>query len=163
MRTYNVITAISMGALVSSCALFYVKPIAYDAYLKGDYETPAVKTEMVGDFVLSSKGSFTLNVTHIDGAMHKPTVAHLHCGKEGVPGPAVYTLVSDPGVVGNVYSYSSSINDRKFTPNPKTESCPIVIDSIDKLEEAISKGYIYVNVHTKAHPGGEIRGQLAKE
>jgi hypothetical protein len=32
--------------------------------------------------------------------------------------------------------------------------------TLDDLLEQMRAGNTYVNVHTKAHPGGEIRGQI---
>jgi CHRD domain len=137
--------------------------MSYETYLTGANEVPPHTTDMVGDFKLKLNRSFTLNIKNVDNDKQKPTAAHIHCGKLGVAGPVVYGIFSNPYIVGNTLSYSSSIDDRKFSVNPKTDACPFVIDSMDKLQEAIAKGYIYVNVHTAAKPAGIIRGQLAKQ
>jgi hypothetical protein len=45
-------------------------------------------------------------------------------------------------------------------PPAAGSTCPHVINNLRDLANAIRQGDAYVNVHTVAHPGGEIRGQL---
>lgn len=79
---------------------------------------------------------FTITVTHTIAA---PTNGHIHKGAIGVSGPPVFPFSS-------------------FTS-------PITYTSValDATQEAdLNAGLYYVNIHTAAFPGGEIRGQLIK-
>jgi hypothetical protein len=48
-------------------------------------------------------------------------------------------------------------------PPPAGSTCPQAINNRRDLAEAMRRGNTYVNVHTVAHPGGEIRGQLRQD
>ena len=54
-----------------------------------------------------------------------------------------------------------SQKDTPFT-SPFTGSATLPDDKAAALETALSSGQAYVNVHTAANPGGELRGQLGK-
>jgi Cu/Zn superoxide dismutase len=109
------------------------------ADLSGSQEVPAVSTNAygVGAFNLSldgSKLSVNVVVQNLSGAI---TGAHLHTGARGATGGVVSDLT--PFVSGNVISGQ--------------------VDPSTFLND-LRSGNIYVNVHTAANPGGEIRGQL---
>jgi CHRD domain/Bacterial Ig domain len=109
--------------------------------LNGSQEVPAVSTSASGTYaVTGNTGAGTViahvNTTGVDDA----TAAHLHDGFAGTNGGVAIGLVQDPG---NVALWS-------------------VIDaSADAAQlAALRAGRYYVNVHTPANPGGEIRGQV---
>lgn len=136
---------------------------AFQASLRGSNEVPAVSTR--------TKGGITIRFhdEHFDGAPFVLTVkkgqdvtmAHLHCAPAGQNGPVVVTLLGEiPGgfdVSGRLMK-SDIENDNINTANGAT--CPTPISDLGTLQTAMEKGEIYANVHTVAHPGGEIRGQL---
>jgi hypothetical protein len=64
-------------------------------------------------------------------------LAHLHLGKKGVAGPVAISLCGPcpPGAHGTIFVGA-------------------------KLFAVIEAGGVYVNVHTKKNPAGEIRGQV---
>lgn len=105
---------------------------------------------------------YTLNV--FQGV--KVTQSHLHCGVAGVEGPIVAFLFG-PNMAGvNVkrgrlasgrLQNANIINTTDFAKIP---GCGVTITNIVSLYNAIKQGLIYVNVHTVAHPAGEVRGQL---
>ena len=65
--------------------------------------------------------------------------AHIHDGAPGVNGPVVVPL--------------NKKNDHEWTVPVGTKLTAAQIESL-------KAGTLYVNVHTDAHKGGEIRGQL---
>ena len=106
--------------------------------LTGKQETPPVKTMARGAGVIdvAADGSITgkINTHGIEG-----TMAHIHEGAPGRKGPAVMALA--PGPHGTWVIPAGS----KLSPQQRKE---------------FLAGKLYVNVHSAAHPGGEIRGQL---
>jgi len=83
--------------------------------------------------------SINLNTTGVDDAV----AAHMHYAFAGVNGPVAVGL-------------SKNVTDPKRW---SVSGAPLTDDQLDDLEH----GEMYVNVHTPANPGGEIRGQLAPD
>jgi hypothetical protein len=93
----------------------------------------------------SAKGEGTITIGD-DGAVSgsvtttgvQGTAAHIHMGAAGANGPVIVPFTKD----GDTY---------KAPPGAKLNA--------DQLA-AFKAGTLYVNVHSAANPGGEIRGQL---
>ena len=106
--------------------------------LAGDQEVPAVTTAAKGSGTvtvgddMSVKGSVT--TSGING-----TAAHIHMAAAGKNGPVIVPMVK------------SGDNGWTFPPDAKMNA--------DQMK-AFKAGETYVNVHSAANPGGEIRGQL---
>ena len=110
--------------------------------LEGRQEVPAVDTMATGTFAVTvDPVAATLvayaNTRGVDDAV----AAHLHNGFAGTSGSVVIGLTQD----ANTISRWSAENE------------PLNADQL----EALRAGRYYVNVHTPANPGGEIRGQVA--
>ncbi|HVS77701.1 MAG TPA: CHRD domain-containing protein [Steroidobacteraceae bacterium] len=106
--------------------------------LTGSHEVPPVKT--------MARGSGVIEVAP-DGAVSgkvttrgiKGTMAHIHEAAPGKDGPPIIALA--PGPHGTwVVPAGSKLSPEQY--------------------KAFLAGNLYVNVHSEAHPGGEIRGQL---
>ena len=116
------------------------------ARLSGDQEVPAVTTPGQG------VAAFTLNETRdtlfvqaaFSGLSGAITSAHVHDGASGVAGPVVTNLLTM--VRGN--RMSGYLTGADIAPA--------------KLTKYLRGGY-YINVHTAANSGGEIRGQIRLE
>jgi hypothetical protein len=78
--------------------------------------------------------SGSIKTKDIDG-----TAAHIHEGGPGVNGPAVITL--------------NRKSDHQWT-------IPVGAKLTAEQVTALKAGTLYVNVHSDAHKGGAIRGQL---
>jgi hypothetical protein len=106
--------------------------------LTGDDEIPVVKTNASGTGTIavgddkSVKGS--VNTTGI-----KSTAAHIHVGAPGANGPVIIPLTRN-GDNEWVVPTGAKLSDDQF--------------------ESYKAGNLYVNVHSAANPGGEIRGQI---
>ncbi|MDQ3008036.1 MAG: CHRD domain-containing protein [bacterium] len=128
--------------------------------LSGGEEVPPVTTEMTGDatFNVSNDEGFidyTLNVENGKAV----TAAHLHCAAPGQNGPVVVGLFSNPAGVdmdGQLAAGTLDVGDVMAAG----ASCDPNINTLPHLVQAMREGKIYVNVHTMAHPSGEVRGQL---
>lgn len=105
--------------------------------LTGNEEVPPVSTPASGkgSFTVAEDGTVKGSVTTSGIA---GTMAHIHRGAKGVNGPVAIGLVKN----GDTYSVPDGA----------------------KLNESDMKlfksGDLYVNVHSAAHKGGEIRAQL---
>jgi subtilisin family serine protease len=117
----------------------------YRAALSGANEVPPVPTSATGAAFFSYNAAtrvltYNLTVANISGV----TAAHIHRGAAGTNGPVAYNLLPS----GATLSPSS----------PLSGSVTLSPDDIGLLN---SQG-LYVNVHTAARPGGEIRGQIVR-
>jgi hypothetical protein len=106
--------------------------------LGGGQEVPpeSVEGTGTGTFVIDSDGSVSGSVTTTDV---EGVAAHIHEGPIGKNGPVIIPLV-------------------KTAPN--VWSVPKGAKLTDAQMAAFKKGDLYVNVHTAAHRGGEVRGQI---
>ena len=135
----------------------------FTAHLTGAGENPDVETLATGQAVLmvdneGGHASWRLLVSNIDDVIQ----AHIHCGAPGVNGPIVVFLFgpdSTPDHHNGVLS-TGTFDDSNVIDRPDSPACPGGISSFADLMQKINSGEAYVNVHTVAHPGGEIRGPL---
>lgn len=79
-----------------------------------------------------------------------------HVEYSGLTGPAIGAHIHGPGAAGT--------NAGIMLPFSKTDS-PIEESATltEPQEKSLTEGALYVNIHTQAHKGGEIRGQLVKQ
>ena len=133
MKTFKKSILVAAMALVSSYAFGADVKVA----LSGANEVPPVTTTATGDGTISiaDDGSVAGSVTTkgIQG-----TAAHIHMAAAGKNGPVIVPFTKD----GDTYKAPAGA---KLTPDQMT---------------AYKAGELYVNVHSAANPGGEIRGQL---
>jgi Cu/Zn superoxide dismutase len=113
--------------------------LIFTAELNGDNEVPAVVTDGIGLATIyfdEDRTSAHVNVTvhNLSGPI---TGAHIHAGFDGENGPVIFPLTA----VGN---------------RIQTEITGI---TPAQMETLMAGGY-YINIHTAANPGGEIRGQI---
>jgi hypothetical protein len=147
-----------IGALVATGATAVAaQSDNYRTHLRGREEVPAVVTGAQGQatFKLSSDGQsidYKLNVANINDV----TQAHIHLAPAGMNGQIVvflFGLVPDPGVDVNGTLAAGSFGAANLIG-------PLAGHPLADLITAIENGGAYVNVHTVANRGGEIRGQL---
>jgi CHRD domain len=107
--------------------------------LSGDQEVPPVSTSASanGTITVSPNKSVTGNIT-VSGM--EPTAAHIHEGAKGKNGSVIIPL-------------TKSSDD--------TWSVPAGAKLTDAQYKSYLAGDLYVNVHSAAHKGGEIRAQLS--
>jgi hypothetical protein len=152
-------------ALVAVAALFTVVLGAtatladdpnFSAHLSGRDEVPAVETKAQGQLVIHRmKDGAELHYKLTVSNLNDVTGAHLHHGAVGANGDVVVNLLPNPPAAGTV---NGPLAEGPITAASLTG--PLAGQTLQSLFDAIARGEIYVNVHTKAHPDGEIRGQV---
>lgn len=132
---------------VEGAAFFLAVPMT------GANEVPPVATSAVGMTIVASFGTAALYRLYLFN-FPGHTAAHIHCAPAGVNGPVGVTLPFTGMVVipGGVY-YQGVV----LAPDAGN-GCGWTTWS--DVEVAMRLGEAYVNVHSSAHPGGQIRGQL---
>ena len=131
------------GQLTLASALHFA------ASLSGAQQPTPVTTNGAGTgvFILSpDRSQLDYYVTYRDLSGPLTAGGHIHVGARGVSGPVVLGIApgSTPASDGVKGSWKS------------TDSAPLTPALVDSL----IAGRFYVNFHTTANPGGEIRGQL---
>ena len=113
-------------------------PSGANVLLNGSQEVPPVSTTATGSgtiTVLMDRSVFgSVTTSGVAG-----TVAHIHLGAPGQNGPVIIPLNRTADTTWSVPA-SIRLNDAQY--------------------EAFRLGNLYVNVHSAANPGGEIRGQV---
>jgi hypothetical protein len=133
------------------------------APLSGGEEVPPVDTNARGQTLFRLNADETaIDFKLIVANLKDTTQAHIHCGAAGVNGPVVaflFGLVED-GVTTNGILSQGTVTPADVIPRPDSAACPGGVADFDDLVEKMRSGEAYVNVHTVAHPPGEIRGQI---
>jgi hypothetical protein len=127
-----------VAAAVVALSLPATLAFAADLMLTGDNEAPPVKA--------TGSGTGTITVAP-DGAVSgsvkttgvKGTMAHIHMGAAGKNGPVIIPLTQGPD---------------------GTWTVPAGAKLTDEQMKSYKAGELYVNVHTDANKGGEVRAQL---
>jgi CHRD domain len=163
MRKFGLAVLLGSVFLIAGCAHIPHEEQIHTR-LSSANEVPPNASVLKGDFVLQLKDKeYYVEVGNIVDPTHRPRAAHFHCAKSGSNGGVVYGIAAgenDWGQHNKLYATYGKIDNAKFSPNVPSPTCPTVINSYESLLKAIDDGYIYVNVHTQAYPGGEIRGQV---
>ncbi len=132
----------------------------FRATLSGKNQSPPIDTPAHGTatFTLSKTGKslrFRLYVADIDGV----SMAHIHIGPAGQEGPvAVWLYPSHPPAMVKKGKFTGVLATGIITA--RRLQGPLKGKTIADLVQEIKNGDAYVNVHTTAHPAGEIRGQI---
>jgi hypothetical protein len=106
--------------------------------LSGAGEVPPVTSSAAGSGMVTINADHTVTADITVTGM-TPTAAHIHQGAAGANGKVVVPFAKE--------------GDNKFV-------APAGSKLSDEAYEAYKAGNLYVNVHSKDHPGGEIRAQL---
>lgn len=120
----------------------YTPATAYNALLLGRNEATPVTSNAKGVARFTLVNTDTLQYQIAVSDIISITAAHIHLGALGKNGPVVHGLYNGSGAFDAAHPISGVI----------TLTAPNLVDLLT--------GYYYVNVHTTANPGGEIRGQI---
>ncbi len=109
-----------------------------EVMLSGQQETPPVTTSAAGNGTITVRPDKSVSGSITTSGV-AATAAHIHDGAPGRNGPVIIPLVRTSE---NVWSV------------------PAGARLTDAQHESYRAGNLYVNVHSAANQGGEIRGQL---
>lgn len=110
--------------------------------LNGAQENPSVTTAAAGNgFIAVEESTGAVSGTITTFGIVNPTAAHIHEGAVGVNAPIIVELIPGP---------------------PGTWFVPDGLALTASQVASFKSGNLYVNVHTNANPGGEIRGQVGR-
>lgn len=125
----------------------------------GDEEVPANATKSRGHarFWLSEDGTeltYRLIVANIENV----TQAHIHLAAEGVNGPVVVFLygLNPAGITTNGILAEGTITQANLIARPAIGFGGTMAELVARMRS----GGAYVNTHTIAIPGGQVRGQV---
>lgn len=127
------------------------------AELSGDNEVPPVNTDATGEARFIRDGDVLHFELEIDDATDilGAAGAHIHCGAVGVNGPIAAFLAG--AVPANGFDGTVEVKATLDDDSVMSTDCG---DDLAELINSIEAGNTYVNAHSPANPGGEIRGQI---
>lgn len=126
-----------LAALVLSIGA-WAEDMRIEVTLSGDDSVPAVETDGSGkgEIVVDEDRNVSGSVTTENVPA---TMAHIHEAAPDANGPVAVPLEQT---------------------DENTWTVPEGAQLTKAQYESLKKGHLYVNVHTEANPGGEVRGQL---
>lgn len=138
---FNVHTSANPGGEIRGQVLLS-SGVGFTAKLEGSQSNPAVTTTAsgTGSVRLNTDGTVTYDITAADLI---PTAAHFHNAPAGTNGGVVKTITLTNNTGLGIWA-----------------SIDVTQPFTDLLLRELVKGNLYMNVHTTANPGGEIRGQV---
>ncbi len=149
MRSLKLIAALFVFSLVFlSCDKeSYLEPEEYAGAtnMSGSQEVPAVTTNASGTIrvTYSQRSKILSYIVTFIGLSGNPTGAHIHgLAERGVNAGVLQSFSGFPAATIGSYSGTLFIDGVKFT------------------EENLLAGKYYINIHTAANTGGQIRGQI---
>ncbi len=160
VAVFGVLGLLMMLAVASPATAHRPATRVFLTTLEGDQEVPPAESDGRGIalFKLNRAGTelrFILIVVRLDEIL----MAHIHLAPAGVNGPIVVWLYPDspppmliPGRFSGVLA-RGTITDADLTG-------PLQGMSLSDLVDEMRAENTYVNVHTTAFPGGEVRGQI---
>ena len=127
----------SAAILLAGCASVYPGK-SVTVTLSGGEEVPPVSTAASGSGIITVAPDFSVSgVVNVAGI--SPFAGHIHIGARGKNGPIAVGLAKTRENEWSVPA-GASLNDAQY--------------------RAFYAGELYINLHTEANKGGEIRGQL---
>jgi CHRD domain len=129
-------------ALAGTTSAAFAATMSFNVQLTGDQQVPPVQTPGSGTAHLTyntttRRVSWTIRFSKLSSPA---TMAHFHDGAEGKNGPVVIWLSKKGAPVTSPITGHATL-----TPDQATQ---------------FLAGDWYINVHSKDHPAGEIRGQV---
>ncbi|MFN8059488.1 MAG: CHRD domain-containing protein [Vicinamibacterales bacterium] len=154
------LVAAAMVVAAATSPKMQTNKIVLTAQLEGGQEVPGIASGSVGNAVVTidrAAGtiSYEVNIYNLPTGI---VASHIHAGSPGVAGPVILNFTVPAVGQSNDFKISGSLTAGDVVARPAQG-----IGSFEDAIVAIASGGTYVNVHTQANPGGEIRGQLCPD
>ena len=120
--------------------------------LEGSQEVPPVVTDRSGSCigqVNASGDNFDITCSH---DAQDVVTAHIHRGRTGENGSIVFSFMAGTTLQG-------AVNEASLQQQ-RDDGLPVNVTDFGEFVGELNSGNLYVNVHSPANPGGEIRGQI---
>lgn len=157
-----VLVAVSICALASMAS---AAPIDYVVTLKGSAVVPPGASTATSDFMLRlDVATHTLQVSGaFDGLATGTTASHLHCcaaaGTNAGVAIVTPTLTGFPlGTSGGTYAHAFDTSLSSTYSAAFLGDAPATAEA--RFAAGLAGGLVYLDIHTIAAPGGELRGQV---
>lgn len=160
MKKLTVITLVVLVALMATTAVVAAgSKTVYQAMLSDDETGTGSDAHGNAVFQFADDGSQMKYKLVVNG-LENTTMAHIHVasapGGDGPPVVWLYPEAPPPTEIPGIFN--GLLGSRTVTSADLVG--PLAGMSLDDLVTAIEEGRAYVNVHTTAFPGGEIRGTI---
>lgn len=139
---------------ISTSSIYAQNEVKYNAKLQGSSVVPPVNTTAAGRaviFVGEDTLRWKLNITGITD----PTMAHIHMGEKGVNGSIIADLLDTAKIEDK--------SDRTIITGRITAADlegPMLGKELEDLQSAFNNATTNIDLHTKSHPNGELRGTI---
>jgi hypothetical protein len=163
LTTSFIVTLGLLGANATQAAT-----LVYDAYLVGTNEVPANPSFGTGIGIITLDNvaqTLQVDIT-FSGLTGTTTASHIHCcapvGSNGGVATQVPTFIGFPtGVTSGSYFHIFDLTQAStYNPAFVTDHGGTVASAESDFLAGLASGQTYLNIHTSAFPGGEIRGQI---
>lgn len=149
MRRFNVL-ALVLPLVLAGAAACSDDEETFTAALSGANEVPAVTTGASGTATFTLMDDGTVSYTVTAQSIENAVASHIHSAPAGENGSIIVDLFVDQPA----FSGSGTLVTGTFTADD------VKTGNFESLLTGMRGGTVYVNVHTAANPGGEIRGQI---
>ena len=139
-----------LGAPHATAAAAPAARTHFQAMLEGSNEVPSVTTNAAGTSSIRVDGD-ALDYVVVTRGLTNVLFSHIHIGDAGKNGP----------IAAFLYEPATPTTQNGRLVIDTVEGDDLVAGTIADLIDVMTGGFAYVNVHTSANPGGEIRGQIA--
>ncbi len=158
MKRTLLVAALLVASMAIAMGTSTAQQTAWLAYPSAAESVPRVNSQATGmvTFEMTRDGlAFVAFVNNINNVM----MGHIHIGAPGVAGPvAVWLYPAAPPPVLIQGAFSGFIAQGTITARNLVG--PLANQQLSALINAINAGNAYVQFHTQANPGGEIRAQI---
>ncbi len=140
-----------------------VHQVTFRIDLTGSQQVPGVTTDAFGMATVRLIDNGTaISFLVIVCDIFNVTASHIHVGAAGTNGKVIIPFFTNQPLFSSPHGCRTLAEGTRTAADLNTNADPSVKNWNDFVN-ALLAGNTYVNVHTKANPLGEIRGQLVHE
>ena len=147
-------TTLPGGAVRGQLSYITGGSITYAAELRPQNEVPPANSTAYGSaFVTFNPLTNSISWDARANGIANPTLSHIHRGAAGVNGPVIINFATSAAQIPNGRTAGAG-------PITGVQSGNLQQADLTNLYNPATASGFYVNVHSSAFPGGEVRGQL---